>query len=148
MLENDMIDHFLNDLSTEKIDKQYLQSNGWDKVDREELARYFVALRKHFNAMKKVIQFLSGSMILLQSSYTAKEEIYRSVSFAKNLLSETKEAILHISIPKPLLQHYHEMCKSMVCIERAYAELQLEERIYYLQEAEIKKITHTCQICK
>lgn len=139
MLEKEM-NHFLNDLSTGKINRQYLQRNEWDEVKQEDLAFYFVSLRKHFNSVKKIIQFVSGSIILLQNSSTAKEEVYKSFSIARNLLDELKEAVFSTSVPKPLMSHHKYMVQSIKSLEKVFNDHKLLDRIVYVQKAEIETI--------
>lgn len=52
------VSHLIDDINDGRVGKRYLQMNRWNEVNSEKLASYFVANKKHFNSIKRIIQFV------------------------------------------------------------------------------------------
>ncbi len=107
-------------------------------VDKEKSAIYFASLQKDFDVVKRVVQALSGSLLLMQLG--VKQDVSLTVSTAKESLVETTKRIKDLVVPLGLKIHFDHLMYSVQTLNKIFAKYSLAEDIYFMNERQLEEI--------
>ncbi|KOR85845.1 hypothetical protein AM233_18775 [Bacillus sp. FJAT-22058] len=107
-------------------------------VDKEKSAIYFASLQKDFDVVKRVVQALSGSLLLMQLG--VKQDVSLTVSTAKESLVETTKRIKDVVVPLGLKVHFDHLMYSVQALNKIFAKYSLAEDIYFMNERQLEEI--------
>ncbi|MDF1999483.1 hypothetical protein [Peribacillus frigoritolerans] len=107
-------------------------------VDKEKSAIYFASLQKDFDVVKRVVQALSGSLLLMQLG--VKQDVSLTVSTAKESLVETTKRIKDVVVPLGLKIHFDHLMYSVQALNRIFTKYSLAEDIYFMNERQLEEI--------
>ncbi|MCY9002475.1 hypothetical protein [Peribacillus frigoritolerans] len=107
-------------------------------VDKEKAAIYFASLQKEFEETKRVIQALSGSLLLRQLG--VNQDVSASISSAKETLQEVSYRLKEMKIPIGLKVHFDHLMYSVQTVNRIFTKYSLENDIYFMEEEQLNEI--------
>lgn len=116
-----------------------IESENNFHITNQELASvYFVSLRQEFDVIKKVIQCISGSLLLTQCGI--KQNFSSPVSVIKCILDETIENIEQIKVPGGLQKHYKHLLDAIHTLNNVFVKYSLVKDLFYLSKKQIEEI--------
>lgn len=113
-------------------------------VDKEKSAIYFASLQQDFGDIKRVIQALSGSLLLMQLG--VKQDVSMILSSAKETLVQTTNRIKDLAVPPGLKVHFDHLTYSVHALNKIFAKNSLADNIYFLNDLELEDIQRTLDL--
>jgi hypothetical protein len=113
-------------------------------VDKEKSAIYFASLRQDFDDIKRVIQAVSGSLLLMQLG--VKQDVSMTLSSAKESLVHTTDRIKDLVVPHGLKIHFDHLMYSVQALNKMFAKHSLGEDIYFMNDKQLEDIQRTLDL--
>lgn len=113
-------------------------------VDKEKSAIYFASLQQDFNDIKRVIQALSGSLLLMQLG--VKQDVSKTLSSAKESLVQTTDRIKNLVVPHGLKIHFDHLMYGVQTLNKMFAKHSLVDDIYFMNEHQLEDIQRTLDL--
>ncbi|MGE7667199.1 hypothetical protein ACQKMN_15970 [Ureibacillus composti] len=106
--------------------------------DKEKSAIYFASLQKDFDDTKRVIQALSGSLLLMKLG--VKQDVSMTLSSAKETLVQTTDRLKDLVVPYGLKIHFDHLMHSVQALNSIFSKHSLSNNIYFLNDNELSAI--------
>lgn len=106
--------------------------------DKEKSAVYFASLQKDFEVVKRVIQALSGSILLMQLG--VKEDVSLTISMTKKSLDETTDRLKELMVPSGLKLHFDHLKYTVQTLNQIFVKYSLMNDIYFISTLQIEDI--------
>ncbi|SIT91210.1 hypothetical protein [Edaphobacillus lindanitolerans] len=124
----------IDEVNAGKVSRESLAAYSWTPQESERLARYFVLARSQFNSVKKIIQFVSGCIILSESaSLGGGREVFHSLSAAKDLLDKADEETRSLPVPAGVSRHHQHLLDALSCLREIFRRFVLTEQVLHLK---------------
>ncbi|MBT2722265.1 hypothetical protein [Bacillus sp. ISL-46] len=107
-------------------------------IDKEKSAIYFASLQQDFSDIKRVIQALSGSLLLMQLG--VKQDVSRTLSSANETLIQTSNRIKDLAVPNGLKIHFDHLIQSVQALQSIFNRQSLIEDIYFMNDRQLEDI--------
>jgi hypothetical protein len=123
-----------------EISPAFLQRKGWKEAGEEQIAAYFASVAGPFQTVRKIIHFISGSLILYQCQEQVKVEVFHPLKMAKELFNETDELIKSMNVHAALQAHHQLLLQALAYLKPVFKELKMDEAMIYLTKNQIAYI--------
>lgn len=138
--KNKETEQLLNAMRNQEISPGFLQQRGWKEAGEEKVAAYFASVEEHFQSLRKIIHFVSGSLILYQCQENVKVEVFHPLKMAKELFNETNEQVKVLNVHAALQAHHQLLQRSLAYLEPVFKEIRMEDTMIYLTTEKINYI--------